>query len=265
MKDKLEELYKNILNNKDVNGLLHKICPFKDMCWKQNDLNFENKCNSLPFAYIGERNYKKLLCIGLNLNQWGGNNALYELIDFDCGVKKELLKGKVRLRFGNDKKKYCGTFLFHRMAVYANIILRKTCFAANDVISISSKTNIFWDREALSNIMYELSFTEGIKCSPLTKLSKPINGMYDVCPKKFLFKEIELIQPNNILIFDKKIYEGINRDFLGINEKQYQKIKTNYIKINGQNINIFYIIHPQARGGCNKKIANELQNIIDNN
>ena len=123
---KLEKLYssKNILiNGKDV--VLHENCICKDNCWSNQSIrNRGRDGNKISFPYIGDEYNGELMCIGINLNEYGGKNAQNELINGNTdqiGVRNFLKTGKKKINFNS--KSYKGTILYHRIAVYSNIRL----------------------------------------------------------------------------------------------------------------------------------------------
>jgi hypothetical protein len=259
--DKLKNIY---INNKvyieDDELILFNNCIKKDICWNTELIKiFGADWNIVSFPYIGENYKNKLLCIGLNLNEYGGYYALNDLITSGKNnVIKSLLSHKRRMNFGN--KNYGGTLLFHRMAIYANIVLGNTTLEDKKVLS---KNNIFIGNDfiQLVEIYKEIAFLEAIKCSPYNeKNSKPFENMYNTCFECFLSNEIKILEPSNIIVFDKKISDIIKYKFnykanlLGKNVEYYN------ISLNNISTNVYRIIHPQAiNGGSSISNIYELQ------
>ena len=253
--ESLEKLYvsKNILiNTKDV--LLHENCIYKDNCWNNKSIEKRGKIwNRISFPYIGEGYDGDLMCIGLNLHNCGGKTALNELIngnDKHIGVKNYLKKGIKKINFNN--KEYPGTLLFHRVAVYSNIILNN-CICPNDNFK-------------LVDIYKKIVFLEAIKCSPKENISQPEPNMYNYCPNKILLNEINILKPKKILIFGR--VSDIFKNKYGINDTSiYSKnrnIELFKISIENKIIDIIKIIHPTARGGNKIQLYKELLNVINN-
>jgi hypothetical protein len=253
---RLEELYttKNILiNGKDI--LLHENCIYKDICWNNKSKpNRGKQWNRISFPYFGEEYNGDLMCIGLNLNEYGGRDAQNELINGNndqIGVKKYLQNGKKKINFNS--KTYRGTILWHRMAVYSNIIL-SNCICPND-------------KTKLSEVYKKIAFIEAIKCSPKGNESKPEPNMYKYCPNKILFQEINIIEPNKILILGKTLLNIFINNY-NVSNRTYSKNKNVTlfkILIENKNVNIINIIHPTAHGGGKIKIYQELYDVINGN
>jgi len=253
----LEELYrsKNILiDNNDV--LLHENCVRKNVCWNERSIkNRGGNWNRIAYPYIGEGYNGDLMCIGLNLNGFGGKNAQEELIngngEKNIGVKNYLKYGKKKINFGNKKEDYTGSLFFYKIAVYSNIIL-SNCICPND-------------KEKLSEIYNKLVFLEAIKCSPGGKKSKPENNMY-CCINEFLIQEISILEPKKILLLGNSVAEYFNMKKLIVGKIKYsnrKKIKLFKVSIDGKIIDVIKIIHPTAFGGNSNSIYNELYNILN--
>ena len=248
--DKIKNIY---INNRvyieNEEPILYNNCIKKDICWNIELVKkFGADWNVVSFPYIGENYRNRLLCIGLNLNEYGGYYALNDLIiSGKNNVIKSLLSNKKRMNFGNNN--YGGTLLFHRMAVYANIVLSNTTLGNKNVLS---KNNIFIGNDfiQLAEIYKEIAFLEAIKCSPYNEdRSKPFENMYNTCYECFLFNEIDILEPSNIIIFDKKISDIIKykinftTNLFGKNVEYYN------ICLKNKSTNVYRIIHPQAKNG----------------
>ena len=256
--NELEKLYisKNILiDSNDV--LLHENCIKKDICWNEKSIEKRGgNWNRISYPYIGNEYNGDLMCIGLNLNGFGGKNAQIELIngnkENNIGVKNYLKKGIKKINFGNKKEDYAGTLFWYKIAVYSNIILNN-CICPNDYAK-------------LSGIYNKLVFLEAIKCSPYGNKSKPEMNMYSCCLNEILIHEIDILEPKKILLLGNSVseYLKINKWVVGeIKYSKNRKIELFKVTIDEKIIDVIKIIHPTAFGGNSNYIYNELYEIIN--
>ncbi len=240
---------------------LHQSCPDRLSCWINENNIKESGCdwNKIQKPYIGSEYKNILLAIGLNLNEYGGWSSLNNLFNGEnenLGIIKYLSKGWKKINFGNQN--YGGTFIYHRLAVYASIIIEdKICSDGNLVLS-PNMINIYEDNIYLSNIMKKIAFVEAVKCSPWWEKSTPTDQMKFNCPKRFLVNEIQILKPQFIILFDKDIFFALKST--SKIENEYTMQYSNYCKmtINNQAYKIFYIIHPSAFGGNSRDVALDL-------
>jgi len=252
--------YKNILlNGNEV--FLHDNCIYSDKCWNEKSkLKRGKQWNKISFPYIGEKYGEEgngdLMCIGLNLNEYGGKTAHYELLNGNIdhlGVIKYLELGKVKIDFNNPK--YGGTIFWHRLAVYSNIILNGNISLKGNVTSLNDPLE---KKSITSSIFEKIVFLEAIKCSPKGNKSNPEPEMINYCPEYILFKEIEILKPKIIIFLGKKVSNIFKAKFNCINKDSTKNIEYYEILHNHNYIKIFEIIHPTARGGNTLKLYNEL-------
>ena len=271
--EEIEELYKSNGLNCSDEELIHETCIHRRKCWAKASIEKkDNKKNKIALPYIGD-NYKgDLLCIGLNFDEDGGKDAHYDLIDdkkHDNGARKLLTEGKVKINFDLARKSYIGTslyysgtYLYHRISVYANIILGCYKYENDKILSLDNRI-LYDSRDYLANIYSELIFLNAIKCSPKGNKSKPFNSMYQNCFDNILCKEIKIIKPKNILVFDKYISELIKNKFGCLSNTNIPGQKMEYYKISIKNtpVNVYRVIHPQGFGGNSKELIMELHNL----
>jgi hypothetical protein len=239
-----------LIDGKDV--LLHENCKFKDNCWtKQAIQERAFNWNRISFPYIGNE-YDGFICIGLNLNECGGKNALIEIINGNSdhlGVRKYLEKGNKTIDF--DNQKYHKTVLWHRIGVYANIILN------NEIIPDNGKN--------LSDIYNKIAYLEAIKCSPKNRYSEPEEDMHLNCPRHIMLKEIEILKPKTILVLGKVASNSIKATFDYYNIKKECNVAYYQFELGGNVVNVFEIIHPTAPGGNSIGLYEKLYNIKPQN
>jgi hypothetical protein len=239
---------KNILQNGNE-VLLHNNCIYCDKCWtEKSKLKRGKEWNKIAFPYIGEKygeeGNNNLMCIGLNFNEYGGKNAHDELFNGNKaqpGVINYLKSGKVKINFNNPD--YSGTILWHRLAIYSNIILHGKISLKDDVIS---------------SIFEKIVFLEAIKCSPKGNKSKPEPEMINYCPENILFKEIEILKPKIILFLGKETSDIFKKKLKCSNYDSTDNVEYYEVLYNQNKIKVFKIIHPTARGGNSIKLYNEL-------
>ncbi len=257
LKNKLNDLFKGngVLDDNRPDLALHDHCKSRYVCWgragalKRAPVNYVSgeNWNSIALPYIGKEYNNELMVIGLNQNHHGGYSSLYRLIDGEDGkngVKQFLANGKRRINFGNDHKKYRGTVLFHRVAVYSNILLN----------------NSFIEKpQELPSIYEKIVYLNAVKCSPKENNSSPEKNMYSECLNLFLLKEIEILSPKYILILGSELSNLIKCTFGFEKMKSFDKTMEYYeIIINGNCIKVFKIIHPTAPRGNDRALYNKL-------
>jgi len=278
LREKLESFYSK---ETFFEGHLHESCKHAEECWKRLD----NKAKKAPWnyfslPYIGKEYDGKLLCVAANVNKGGGRNLQEMCIrgikafdtdkerhendkygeKYDPGVIESLEKGYKNINFKNGMKKmgesYGGTPLWHRIAVYSKILLD------------GYYSNVADDFKELAKIYERIIFMDAIKCSPATIDSSIPGEMEELCPEYIFFKELEIIQPDNILIMyhnGAKLIRGKynpiegSKDFPGSNKD----IDYCQIKIGEKIVNIYYIVHPTTprrgnRTGLFKEFADFL-------
>jgi hypothetical protein len=253
----------------DILPLLHNSCLHHEKCWKKNigeqDKNSGKEkldYNRISYPYIGEEYKNQLLCIGINLYDWGGWNALENLFCEENGVIKSLEKNKKRMNFGVEN--YRGTLFFHRLAVYASIILEKHLNTYGKTVISQNGKNIYDDFEVLVGTVKKIAFVEAVKCSPKGNRSCPTREMLTFCPQYFLLKEILVLKPEVILILGKEVFEALKEASnviysFSIKDVSYsQRCGFYELGVEGQNFKRFWVIHPTAPRGVSTEIACEL-------
>lgn len=161
-------------------------------------------------------------------------------IKFEKGFQKAVDMGDL-------EKPYKGTYLWHRVAAYSAILLGYSPDVADDF-------------EKLAEIYEQIIFMDAVKCSPATQVSEmnEAKAMEKLCIENIFFKELEIIKPKNILIMYKRAAELIrknnaykyiegSKDFPGTGVFDHCKLE-----IGGESVNVYYIVHPSARGKGNR-------------
>lgn len=251
---KFNKLYKNLklIDENEKLLTLHKDCPNCNICWKNvRDRMPEHDFWTIAKPWIG-KHYKRtrLLVIGENMNDYGGYDAAINLVN--CS-KEEIKKGHIKTLKKTD---YSGTFLFHRLASYSTAILKKEN-------AIDCKDYAIWP-EAIDNYKSfdYLSFTNQIKCSPFGQKSEQSNEMWQNCGNFILKKEIEILQPKNILILGKSDNYNYFNSYIPdekINLNWNGSIGIGLVKINGRKTKLYVVPHPASFGGNNKQIMIDLK------
>lgn len=256
MMRKLLEFYKKIgaiyLHDGGVtskNG--YEICGFSAECFGPS---FERNtgCDIVSLPYIGcdyFRNSKKMLIIALN----GCGSSYISQTKMIHDTMFGFLENIKKIRFGNSPSDFSGTITYHRMAVYASIILSKI------QNKIELDDNIENNFPMLFDSMEQVSFIESVKCS-----GKDVSyTMKSNCQKAFLDEEITIFDPDILLVIGK---ETLIMDSFEISTT----IRSNndniiYFKCNRNNkpIEIFKVIHPTAYGGNSSDIFYELKSFLN--
>ncbi len=237
---------------------LHNSCPFCDSCWKhiQSRKPANNGFYTITRPWVGENyNNLKLLVIAINMNEYGGYEGAIKLMNT---AKAEIDRGKIKMFV---KKSYPGTFLFHRMGCYATAFVEK-----ENLIMPTWKGHCPLPKDIVSSLDY-ISYTNHIKCSPIGEKSQPSVQMWRNCGKFILKKEIEILQPNKILIL------GNSDNYVYLKQNVFDEMTSLAFKgkigiCNGlfknREIEITVVPHPASRGGNELKIIDDLRNVLNN-
>jgi hypothetical protein len=261
--DSFRKLYAQ-LGMIDESGLslpLHLSCINRQGCWLSAEDRFppdDDQWAHLSRPWIGNAYHElRLLAIGENLNEYGGFDAVQVLTQL---AKNEILSGRRRVRFGNDFKRYPGSFLWHRLGCYA-VVFAQTKGFLNPLWG----ADLYPSKEDVSRAYDYISYTNHIKCSPKGGKSEQTKQMWDNCGKHILRKEIELLQPDYILILGKSDNQWYfnNRVLDEPTEWAYhQSVGMGLGKVGGREVSVFILPHPQAKGGNSLSILNDLRHVL---
>lgn len=236
---------------------LYESCECRKDCWSGIE-KMKTDWNKIQFPFIGDNYFnqdKKVLVVGLNLNEYGGYKALIHL---SLNVQYAILNHWQKIRFGNIFEDYRGSVFWHRVALYSAIILNY--FKLQEL-----NQDMLTDFENLSQTMEKISFINAVKCSPKddNSESSPTQIMKTNCPKTFLVKELLELNPDVLIIMGKDTLimpEKFNQNYISSSKSgNIDSYKLN----NGNKIISSYIItHPTARGGNNSDIPYEFKDFI---
>jgi hypothetical protein len=263
VKNKIIEKY-NELGILEVS--LQNDCKFCSRCWNGIDdrkwsdkdlmaFGVEEKPINIYAPWIGKYyNELKILALGINMNHYGGFNALSYLVD---GAITQLAQGKRKINFGN--KEYKGTFYYHRLPAYATIFLE-----ASGMIE-ENRINGYPDKKDVIKAFDYIAITNSIKCSPRGGKSEPTHQMWNNCPGYILRQEIEILKPKVVLIFGKTSnYDYFKSQVLDKvkGEASYDLIKFGKGSVGRNNLEFYGITHPTAYGGNSLRVFEKLNEIV---
>ena len=245
----------------DNNGTmltLHSDCPNCNSCW-QNIQDRKPKNDgfwTVTRPLVGKKyNELKLLVVGINMNEYGSYEGAINLINW---TKEEIGRGKIKM-FVSDT--YNGTFLFHRMGSYI------TAFVENaNLISPTWKGHYPISNDIISSLDY-VSYTNHIKCSPVGEKSKPTYPMWENCGNYILRKEIEILEPNKILVLgNSDNFYYLNKNVLDnqISLKWKGKVGLGNGLVNNKKVEITVVPHPASFGGNSFQIMRDLNCVLNN-
>jgi hypothetical protein len=261
--DALIEIYtaNDVYRQKPDNAMLHETCPDRLACWGDIERIKAHGCdwNTIQKPYIGKEYQRELLAIGLNLNEYGGWQSLDELFrgkEANLGVLKYSRDGRKKIFFASEG--YAGTIVYHRLAVYSSLLLDSFSVNPGATADSTHQVDIFDDSEKLSEIMHRIAFIEAVKCSPWWYKSVPTDQMKSNCPKRFLYREIEILAPRIIIIFDKEIFSYMKASSTIVMKIEKPRMTYCKMRMNGLEYETYYMIHPATYGGNSQEIGTEL-------
>lgn len=261
MKDKEFKKVYSELKLSDNNGTmltLHSDCPNCNNCWKniQDKKPRDDGFWTVTRPWVGKKyNELKLLVIGVNMNEYGSYDGAINLINW---TKEEIGRGKIKMFVSET---YSGTFLFHRMGSYITAFVEN-----NKLLKPTWKTHYPNSDDIIASLDY-ISYTNHIKCSPVGEKSKPTSQMWENCGKFILRKEVEVLEPNKILVLGiSDNFDYLNKNILDnkISLKWKGKIGIGNGFVNNKKIEITVVPHPASFGGNSSKIMNDLNCVINN-
>jgi hypothetical protein len=195
---------------------LHKGCSQTSECWKEAQPRIpeaDNDWNLIYAPYFGEQYERtRLLIVAENMYEFGDWRAVDKLVS---GAKEEIAAENTRVRFGNDWKKYPGSFLWHRVGSYSAAFAERL----GQMSGMNWLTNGFPDFPDVCRGFDYLAFTNHVKCSPAGGRSKPTPRMWANCGRHILRQEIELASPSCLLVlgtgcnrraFDRHVFSKKN-------------------------------------------------------
>jgi hypothetical protein len=246
MKEKLINLYRE-LNILDLP--LHQKCPNCSICWPDpDDLELKPHGSDELFIYtpwVGPRYGSfKLLVLGINMNQDSGPGKLSKQEEYVSTAKREVSKGRIKiLKSGN----YPGTIYWHRLPTYISILLEK-----NNKIQLRW-VDEFPSKENISSAFDYAAITNIIKCSPNQDNGRgtPTPTMWDKCTEFILKEEINILNPDTILILGLSNYNQIKCHVFDVPPIELDEddcFKRGKGYLSNKLVEFYVVVHPTAPG-----------------
>ena len=255
---------------------LHESCPNRDVCWAGKTIEEqEMDYNRIQLPFVGSgytESRARLVIIGLNMNECGGLDSLYDLIEGGNGVRESLRAGKKRIDFGavkNEKgEKYGGTMIFHRAAVHAYLI-EKTDWRIEDTGVLTNHRSVMDSGSELADVYDHFTFLEAIKCSPSNppregkekERSRPLSSMFTGCPSLYLSQELKILKPRTILVLGLDTPLPSDMILENIHESDDRCMRVYQASDGGRKMLLVKVVHPHFRksrsllGGLNLNIV----------
>lgn len=172
---------------------VHRACPSASICWKGYADRYppdDPGRSAISSPYIGTRYAEVgLLVLGINQNDWGGLDALSQLVR---DARREIREGAQRV-FKNPS--YVGSILWHRVGCFAAAFAE----AAGVMPRVAGVGDLPSAREI--DAAYEfMAFTNHVKCSPVGQRSAPADSMWTECGNTILREEVRLLRPRHVLV-----------------------------------------------------------------
>lgn len=242
---------------------LHQVCKHHDSCWEGAENRFPPKgdeWSNIARPWTGNRYSElRLLVLGINLNGYGGLDALTELTE---EAREGIATGLRKIRFHSDYSDYQGSLLWHRLGCYAATIAEY-----KGITSLDWGDDGYPSAQDVSQAYNFIAFTEHIKCSPAGYNSAPTVSMWENCGTHVLREEIRVLKPSYLLILGKSnnaYYVDENVLDAGFQKKeQFGQIQLASGKIEGEYVLIFIVPHPSAYGGAAGSIIDDIKRAVD--
>jgi len=224
---------------------LHKACPSSELCWqgREKDDKELDKYNGIHLPFIGPyycNSPFRLAALGQNYHGYGGLLSAHHLF---IDLINRLQKGY--------KTMHKGSTLFHRLAVYATLMIRSDWRIEGEDVFMG-ESRLVDSFEALADSLNHIVFLNAIKCSPHWERSEPTHPMFDNCPKKFLVKELEILSPKILLVLGKRTLDTIPKQNCKTVEKaEDSQSEIHQTELTNGPVVVFKVVHPAARNGGN--------------
>jgi hypothetical protein len=176
----------------DVGLPLDSNCPVCADCWApfSSDQRPEWGEAAVSVPWVGPRYFDRRVCaVAINQNAYGGLGGLWwiingALIDFDQGK-----------RHHRDFQLHTGEYI---ASIHAS--LDGTAPARADGAPALAVAADAWR---------SCAFLEAVKCAPIGDRSKPSAEMWSNCPPRYLRAELEILEPNVLLVIGHDTWETI--------------------------------------------------------
>lgn len=185
----LTELYRK----RNLTGDLPTTCENRQQCWaaclgRADDHG--SRMNQISLPFLGSKyHHGKVICLGINMNEYGGMDAMQELGNEAC---ERVRQGWRRIRFKNSD--YHGTFFWHRLPAYTVPFL-----AAQGLIK-DEYDGGYPTSECTAAAFDYICVFNSVKCSPIGDKSEPSAEMFQCCPRHILRHELALLAPKLLIV-----------------------------------------------------------------
>ena len=246
----------------DGNALpLHAHCSNAIGCWRGCERRIPSGAQSqLSLPWIGPRYCQaRLLAIGENLYEAGGLHKLEELVR---AARQELSEvTRMRVRFGSQWKTYRGSLVWHHVGAYAATILRSR--GVEPFASMSWKPGEGVPRTATIAAYDFIAYTNHVKCSPNGDFSRPSQVMWDTCGRHFLRNELEILEPDMVLVLGSANNGWrVREQALGYESRLRcvgRHVRQDKLWHDGRAIEMVTVPHPSARRVNWRSVCSELE------
>jgi hypothetical protein len=240
--------------------VLPKRCPGRCACWEdvQEIRTPENDAmNRIAYPFIGKNYQGELALVGINMNLEKPSELLRTRYTGPEGQQRIIEDTAKGFRTNKNSKDPLGgsILLFHRAAVYANILLGMA--KREDCVEPAGSPRIGKDYEALAAVFDRVVYLDAIKCSPPGKNSKPAEDMYEYCMVGIFHDELAILRPQKILIMGLNAFKTLVTN-LGVFEKFSGNIRRFEASFPWGKTELWGIVHPAAPGGNHKTLYAEL-------
>lgn len=170
---------------------LHRVCANRDACWSGAlDRLSPPDIASISVPWIGPGYGElKLLVVGINFNEAGGEGATVDLVE---GARAEMREGHWK-HFRNPS--YSGTPFYSVTGCYVVAIAEAAQF-----LKPSIGDNGLPSLEDIEKVFDFVAYTPQVKCNPMGAAGSPTTAMWSNCGRHVLRAEIEVLKPDTVLV-----------------------------------------------------------------
>lgn len=214
---------------------LNQVCRHRKLCWEGAEDPACPERAGISVPWIGRRYFdsdSKVAMVGINLHDYGGLAAHYEVCTEHIAVQEANGPGKNGEIFGRGAMQYLRLIL-----------------ASLDGQPIPDPIKV--QNRQLAELWERMAFLEAVKCAPGVMRSKPTEAMLDQCPKFLLRGELEVLTPSVVVILGRTQVRDKVRPWAvppdGYGRWQHKSLERDVALIEGRRVELISVNHPSSQ------------------